>query len=192
MKTLVEAPDHELVVLENIYSQADHVRQRDLARVVGLSLGMTNAIVKRLVQKGWLTIRKVNNRNIRYAVSSEGLEQITKRSYRYLRRTIKNIVSYREAIEAFVKRVAEDGYSKISLVGFSDLDFIVEHACSRFHVELIRNESSIGQEPGPGACVLYAENFRPLPKKGEYPHVSYLQEIVNSQELEIAGHADGV
>jgi len=34
---------------------------------VGLSLGMTNAILKRLAAKGWITVRKVNNRNIRYA-----------------------------------------------------------------------------------------------------------------------------
>jgi hypothetical protein len=35
---LADMPDQE----------ADHVRQRDLARIVGLSLGMTNASIKRL------------------------------------------------------------------------------------------------------------------------------------------------
>ena len=51
----------------------------DLARIVGLSLGMTNAIRGRLAGKGWITIGKVNNRNIRYAVTPAGIEQITPR-----------------------------------------------------------------------------------------------------------------
>jgi len=140
MNTSVDASDQELEVLENIYAQRDHVRQRDLARIAGLSLGMTNAIVKRLVQKGWLTIRKVNNRNIRYAVSADGIDQITRRSYRYLKRTIRNIVYYREAIERFVREVKVQGYSGIVLVGPSDLDFIVEHACEMYAVSYLRND----------------------------------------------------
>jgi len=36
---------------------------------VGLSLAMTNAILRRLVKKGWLKIKKVNNRNMQYIVS---------------------------------------------------------------------------------------------------------------------------
>ena len=43
------------------------VRQRDLSQqVIGMSLDMTNAILKRLVLKGYLSVRKVNNRNIAY------------------------------------------------------------------------------------------------------------------------------
>ncbi|MEW5818174.1 MAG: winged helix-turn-helix transcriptional regulator, partial [Spirochaetota bacterium] len=53
------ATDKEIEILENIYSTQNPVRQRDLATIVGISLGMTNAIVKRLVKKGFLTIKKV-------------------------------------------------------------------------------------------------------------------------------------
>ena len=76
--------------LEHIHKRAQEVHQRDLAQIVGLSLGMTNAILKRLAGKGWITIRTVNNRNIRYAVTSADIDQITRRSVRYFKRTIKN------------------------------------------------------------------------------------------------------
>ena len=95
---MTDSVDRELEVLENIHNNGSHLRQRDLASVLGLSLGTTNAIIKRLGQKGWLTIRKVNNRNIRYAVCPAGAEQIARRSYRYLKRTIKNVVDYKETI----------------------------------------------------------------------------------------------
>ena len=120
--------DPELELLQHI-AHAEDVRQRDLARIIGMSLGMTNAILKRLAHKGLLTIRKVNNRNIIYAVSPEGFEEIGRRSYRYLKRTIKNVVVYRETIESFVALIAGQGFEEIDLIEESDLDFIVEHAC---------------------------------------------------------------
>ena len=173
--------DPELEVLQNIYVQVDHVRQRDLARVAGLSLGMTNAIVKRLVQKGWLTIRKVNNRNIRYAVSAAGIDQITRRSYRFFKRTIKNIVFYREAIEGFVRDVKARGYRGLVLVGRSDLDFIVEHACSAHGIEYVRDnqETAVaGTEEG-RLFKLYAESYIPdEEEKSLTNHAAFLQEVV--------------
>lgn len=206
MNSSIDASDQELEVLENIYSQRDHVRQRDLARVAGLSLGMTNTIVKRLVQKGWLTIRKVNNRNIRYAVSPDGIDQITRRSYRFLKRTIKNIVYYREAIEHFVRDLKGRGFTGIVLVGASDLDFIVEHACEVHAVTYLRNvrdaaERNVvgapsvgtGEAGGPAGAapaatarstgtifLLYSESYIPdAEEKARGANVAFLQDVLS-------------
>ena len=65
------AVDKEITILSHI-AQGEHVRQRDLSHVIGMSLGMTNTILKRLVHKGYLTVRKVNNRNIAYAGNPRG------------------------------------------------------------------------------------------------------------------------
>ncbi len=43
---------------------------------------MTNAILKRLAAKGFITMRRVNSRNIQYAVTPEGVDAIARRSYR--------------------------------------------------------------------------------------------------------------
>ena len=82
----MESTEKELTLLVQIERDA-HISQRDLAKGVGLSLGMTNAILKRLVTKGLLMVQKINNRNIRYIVTAKGIEAITRRSYRFFRRT---------------------------------------------------------------------------------------------------------
>ena len=87
--------EKELEILTNISNNSATLSQRELASRSGMSLGMTNAVLKRLVQKGWLTIRKINNRNIRYAVTPAGMEEITRRSYRYFKRTLKNVAEYK-------------------------------------------------------------------------------------------------
>jgi predicted transcriptional regulator len=122
-------PDREITILENIYAQPESVKQRDLAHIAGISLGMTNSILKRLIGKGLLIAQKINHRNIHYAVTPAGINEIMKRSYRYFKRTIKNIVVYKEKIDKLVGEIKEKGYDKIILIGKSDLDFIIEHSC---------------------------------------------------------------
>ena len=123
--------EKELSILEKIHKSKNSIKQRDLAKIAGLSLGMTNTILKRLVEKGLITIKKVNNRNIVYAVSPQGIEEISARSYKFFKRTIKNVVVYKEAIDEVVKGAKEKGFNNIFLVGKSDLDFIVEHMCGK-------------------------------------------------------------
>jgi DNA-binding MarR family transcriptional regulator len=142
--------ERELEVLESIYNNGTRVRQRDLARVAGLSLGMTNAILKRLARKGWLAIRKVNNRNVLYAVTPAGAEEIARRSYRYFKRTIRNVVDYKEAIERLLADARRAGCDTVALVGRSDLDFIVEHVCAKLGMRFARGDTGEGDQ---GACL---------------------------------------
>lgn len=127
----MSSTEKEIVILSHIHSNPHNVNQRDLARIVGLSLGMTNEILKRLTVKGLLTIKRINNRNIHYIVTPRGIEAITRKSYRYFKRTIKNVVYYRESIEELTARVKERGFDGLLLKGVSDLDFIVEYACRK-------------------------------------------------------------
>lgn len=157
-KKTMETAEHELEILENIYRSESSVHQRDLARIVGLSLGMTNAILKRLVKKGWLKIKMVNNRNIQYIVSPPGIDEITRRSYRYFKRTIKNVVYYKEVISKMIREMKKEGYRGIVLVGISDLDFIVEHFCMKYGLDLIRDDFGENQ---PGIFYLYSESYIP-------------------------------
>ena len=172
--------ERELEILEHIYENPENVHQRDLAQVVGLSLGMTNAIVKRLVQKGLLKIRKVNNRNIRYIVSPQGVEAIAHRSYRYFKRTIRNVVFYRRAIERIVRQISESGYSGLVLIGASDLDFIVEHACSVAGVRFVRDDNEIDKN----VFSLYSEHYIPDDEtkfeRGNEPAI-FLQDVLMAE-----------
>ncbi|MDR1058747.1 MAG: MarR family transcriptional regulator, partial [Treponema sp.] len=123
-----ELIDSEYVILENIYDLAEHrtpLRQRELAQIAGTSLGMTNSILKRLARKGFITIKKLNSRNIRYAVTIEGINEILHRSYGYFKRTIRNAVFYRDSLDEIIHWAKRKNISTVLLVGVSDLDFIV-------------------------------------------------------------------
>ena len=153
-----------MAILENIYTsskKADIVRQRDLARIAGSSLGMTNAILKRLVQKGFIIIRKINSRNIQYIVTPDGVNEIARRSYRFFKRTIRNVVSYRDRIDESVSRAKTRGMQAVLLVGMSDLDFIVEHACDRHGLPFLKaiDERVAATVLSGKVLAVYAENI---------------------------------
>ena len=150
------ADNKEIIVLENIYQSSPEIRQRDLAEIAGLSLGMTNGILKRLAVKGLLTIKRVNNRNIHYIVTPSGIDLITRKSYQYFKRTIKNVVYYREAIETLIADIKKQGYEGLILKGPSDLDFIVEHACRINGLRYIK-EDGVTEN----VFLLYSENYLP-------------------------------
>jgi DNA-binding MarR family transcriptional regulator len=153
--------DRELDALERIQQSQHPVHQRDLARIIGLSLGMTNAILKRLAQKGLLQVQKVNNRNIQYVVSAKGMEEIALRSYRYLKRTIKNVVYYKEAIDQIIRELSSRGFRRLMLVGSSDLDFIVEHLCHKHHLAFEQSRTPPDNATSEvEAFLLYSENSR--------------------------------
>ncbi|MDR2364178.1 MAG: MarR family transcriptional regulator [Spirochaetaceae bacterium] len=133
--------DTEYLILENIYDstrQKNPLRQRDLAQIAGTSLGMTNSILKRLAQKGWITVKKLNSRNIQYAVTLEGINEIVHRSYRYFKRTIKNVVFYKDTIDDIIQKAKRQNINAVLLIGVSDLDFIVEHACHRCGLSFLK------------------------------------------------------
>ncbi len=150
--------EKELEILEHLH-QDTSLHQRDLSRIVGLSLGMTNAILKRLAMKGFLMVRKVNNRNIKYIVSPAGVEEISKRSYNYFKRTIRNIVYYKENLERTLHQLREQGVQRILLEGESDVDFILEHLCTKTGLHFTR--CADGYAPGKDEMVFVSENEEP-------------------------------
>lgn len=154
--------DHEYDVLAHIHRH-EQVKQRDIAGAIGLSLGMTNAVLKRLANKGFITMRRINSRNIHYLVTPTGVDEIATRSYRYLRRTVGHIVRYKEQLRGIFRQAALKppegrGITKVVLVGESDLDFLVEWCTEKEGLGFERvYEDSGTPEPTAGTILVAGE-----------------------------------
>ncbi len=127
--------DREFELLAQL-QQDSGAKQRDLARAVGMSLGMTNALLKRLAAKGFITMKRANSRKIQYAVTPEGMQEAARRSRRYLKRTMKHVVRYKDTVRKACRHAAAAppagrGVTAVVLVGESDLEFIVEWCAAK-------------------------------------------------------------
>jgi DNA-binding MarR family transcriptional regulator len=180
--------DTEYLILEKLYDSSEKqppLRQRDLAQIAGTSLGMTNVILKRLARKGWIVIKKLNSRNIQYAVTLDGMNEIIRRSYTYFKRTIKNVFFYKEKIDQAISEAKRKGIVAALLVGLSDLDFILEYSCHRHGLQFLRSPDENGAPPlDEAALKVYAET---IPLAGTQPsgNALFLSQMVLERTPEL-------
>ena len=175
--------DHELDVLSQIHHD-QRVKQRDIAHAIGLSLGMTNAILKRLAAKGFIAMRRVNARTIHYLVTPDGIDLIARRSYRYLRRTVGHVVRYKErmleVLEAAVAAPPEGrGVTAVVLLGESDLEFLVEWCAEKNGLSFHKQADALSPCRTRDAFVIASEQIAlPAAEKADVSWDLHLADLV--------------
>jgi len=163
--------DKEISLLEVLKNHPD-AGQRDMAEAIGLSLGMTNLLLKDLSAKGWMLVRKLSARKMQYILTPEGMKELSRRSYRYLKKSIRNVADCRVQLEALVLEAKNSGAPGLLLVGSSELDFVLDYLC-RQHALLFR--TSPQREPGGPWFVVHGEN-----EPHESPNVlEYMETVLN-------------
>lgn len=74
--------EHSLKILDAFESNHD-VSQRSLANNLGIALGLTNLLVKRLVRKGWVQVSNIKPNRVRYLITPTGIAEKTRLSREY-------------------------------------------------------------------------------------------------------------
>lgn len=103
--------------------------QRTLAENVHISPGLMNAVLKRFVERGWIKLSNVNKRKLSYALTSEGIDELTRRGKKFVERTFELANTYNQIILDEIKKAKQEGKSKVILYGNSYIKFLLEYAC---------------------------------------------------------------
>ena len=151
------------------------LRHRDRARAINHPLAMTNVQLKRLSQKGFILVQKASPRRVSYALTPSGVNELAGRTFRYLKRTMKKVVDYKESILDITRDARARGFSCIAILGKSDMDFIIEYAARNTGLDfaVFKDSGEIGKD----TFVFVSENYErkmieagqpyaPLPAEG--------------------------
>lgn len=114
-----------------------HVSQRELARSMGVALGIANACVHTLVRKGLVKIRGENNRTITYHLTKQGVVQ---KSALAMQWTMNTIDFYREArmrVARTLQRLAAEGVRTVVVWGATELTEIALIVAHPAGVEIV-------------------------------------------------------
>lgn len=117
--------EKEFKVISQLGKDA-HITQRQISQNVGLSLGLVNIILKRLIKKGYVKIKRLNRRNLQYFLTPKGFSQISRRSYHYLWKTIDSVKRLKEKIQELVLEEYSKGTTQFVIVGDGELANIIE------------------------------------------------------------------
>ena len=120
-----EISERELKIIDEI-SRDRNLTQRKISQGLGISLGLTNLILRRLSSKGYIKIKGLDRRKVQYILTPKGFTEKAKRSYRYLLKTIHSLKEIKKKIQQLILIEYERGKTHFIILGDGELADIIE------------------------------------------------------------------
>lgn len=99
-------PDYDRRVLEAIAS-GRRLTQRSLSSDLGVALGLTNLLIRRLIAKGYVKVAGMGTRHIRYMMTAEGWDALATKTRDSLENTVHLYTQTREQIRGSLSGISE-------------------------------------------------------------------------------------
>ncbi len=119
--------------LINIIGAEIGANQRRLSRLMDLSLGMTNMLIRRLIAKGFIRIEQLNKRKVQYLLTPKGFSEKMHKSVRYTLKTINSIGLIKNGVKEVLLNLYAQGARNFFIVGTADLISMVEMTLREFN-----------------------------------------------------------
>ena len=133
----ISISEKEFAVIEAL-SNNHSSSQRFIAQKLGISLGLTNLIINRLVQTGYIKVKQLNSRKIQYILTPKGFSEKARKSYNYTLRTINILTSVRTKIQGLIQEKYKSGIRNFIIVGDNELADLAELALKKISLADIR------------------------------------------------------
>lgn len=144
--------ENELALMREIIREPVQT-QRDLSRGTGLSLGMTNLLLKRLTRKGLIKARQLDWKRTKYLLTPKGAIEKTSRTYNYARYTVRLFRQIQENVATALRREYRAGRRLFWIVAQDELEGVLRETVSGIHL--------------PGAVISFADRFSQVPKSAD-------------------------
>lgn len=82
--------------------------QRSLARRLGIALGLTNLLLKRVIAKGWVKAVRVQPNRVSYLLTPTGIAEKTRLTREYLQGSLQFYADARERVRRCFEEVSSD------------------------------------------------------------------------------------
>jgi len=127
----------ETVKLLDTVAEQDAPNQRALARKVGVSVGLVNALMHRAVRKGLVKIKEVPARRYAYFLTPKGLAEKSKLVAEYLDYSLTFFRVARQEYADIFSRCAAAGTRRVVLCGAGELAEIATLAVNGYDLKVV-------------------------------------------------------
>lgn len=156
----------ETSVLESI-AQHSFLSQRELAGLTGLSLGVINVILKKLLHGGFLCVPNAGRHKLKYTLTAEGIAQANRKFYHTVLTTIK---SYRDLQYQLLERfeaLVEAGYQEFIVPYAGDLTRVIDEVLFNNLNEKVMVKKSISDSHDKSVLIRVGTTESPINFKGK-------------------------
>lgn len=113
--------ESELALMREI-ARAPIQTQRDLSRETGLSLGMTNLLIKRLARKGLIKVGRLDWKRTQYLLTPKGALEKARKTYDYALYTVRLFRQLQENVTMVLRREHAEGRRAFWVVAQDELE----------------------------------------------------------------------
>ena len=120
--------DREMNLLEHIERDPD-VTQASLATQLGVAVGTVNWHIKRMIEKGYVKVKRAQRRKLRYIITPEGIAFRARLTVNYIETSMKLYRRTRQRVRDLLVEVKEHGYKQVHIAGEGDIADICRLTC---------------------------------------------------------------
>ncbi|MFW5713851.1 MAG: winged helix-turn-helix transcriptional regulator [Brevefilum sp.] len=125
----------ELALLQEIESDPD-VSQAKLAEELGVAIGTVNWHIKRLVEKGFVKVKRIRRRKLRYIITPEGIALRAKLTLAYIQQSFSLFREVRQSVRTLLQGLQAQGICSVRLDGDGDIAEVCQLICLEQHISL--------------------------------------------------------
>jgi len=118
----------ELALLESIEHDPD-VTQANLAAQLDVAVGTINWHIKRLIEKGYVKIKRAERKKLRYIITPEGIAMRARLTVDFVEQQFNLYRRTRQRVKEQLALVQQAGYRSVRLVGDGDVADVCKLTC---------------------------------------------------------------
>ena len=131
----------ELTLLEQIEQDPD-ITQASLATQLGVAVGTVNWHIKRLIEKGYVKVKRAERRKLRYIITPEGIALRARLTVDYIEQSFNLYRRVRERAQKHLAHLHELGYESVRISGDGEVAEICKLTCLEAGVSVVDDSSA--------------------------------------------------
>ena len=121
-------PTRERMMLEQIERDPD-LTQASLANQLGVAVGTVNWYIKRLVEKGYVKVKRAQRKKLRYIITSKGITHRAELTVNYIETSMQLYRRTRQRVLELLAEAKQNGFDTVQIDGEGDIAEICRLTC---------------------------------------------------------------
>ncbi|OGS03969.1 MAG: hypothetical protein A2204_07600 [Elusimicrobia bacterium RIFOXYA1_FULL_47_7] len=149
----MQISEKEFAIIREISNNQIH-DQRSLAGKAGISLGLTNLIIKRLITRGYVKSKLLNRKKIQYILTPKGFSEKASKSYNFALKAVDNFKIMKQKLQELILKENMNSEVEFIISGNSEITDIVELAIRSLNNSTIKYSRNTGNDSSSNPAVI--------------------------------------
>lgn len=129
--------ERDLRILEHI-ERDPNITQATLAVHLGVAVGSVNWYLKRLINKGYIKVKRLQRKRLKYLITPKGIAEKARLTYEYMDFSLQVYRELRAEAQRLLDKVQAAGYRKVHIDGDGDAAEICRLTCLERRVKVVQ------------------------------------------------------